>query len=50
MRVISEIALTAAIGAKMFNTPGYETYVAGVWHHALATSLWAKRSGTTLPK
>tara|TARA_R110002050_G_scaffold57423_3_gene129051 strand:+ start:190623 stop:191486 length:864 start_codon:yes stop_codon:yes gene_type:complete len=42
MGAISEIALAAAIGAKMFNTPGYETYVAGVWHHALATSLWAK--------
>lgn len=42
MGVISEIALTAAIGAKMFNTPGYEKYVAGVWRHALATSLWAK--------
>ncbi len=42
MGVISEIALTAAIGAKMFDTPGYEKYVAGVWHHALATSLWAK--------
>jgi len=42
MGVISEIALTAAIGAKMFNTPGYEDYVSGVWHHALTTSLWAK--------
>lgn len=42
MRVISEIALTAAIGAKLFHTPGYETYVAGVWRHALATSLWSK--------
>tara|TARA_R110001583_G_scaffold177418_2_gene332597 strand:- start:98353 stop:99216 length:864 start_codon:yes stop_codon:yes gene_type:complete len=42
MGVISEIALTAAIGAKMFNTPGYEEYVNGVWRHALATSLWAK--------
>lgn len=42
MGVISEIALTAAIGAKMFNTPGYEAYVASVWRHALATSLWAK--------
>lgn len=42
MGVISEIALTAAIGAKMFNTPGYEKYVGGVWFHALATSLWAK--------
>jgi len=42
MRVISEIALTAAIGAKMFNTPGYESYVADIWRHALATSLWSK--------
>ena len=42
MGVISEIALTAAIGAKMFNTPDYESYVASVWRHALATSLWAK--------
>jgi len=42
MGAISEIVLAAAIGAKMINTPGYEKYVAGVWHHALATSLWAK--------
>lgn len=42
MAVISEISLTAAIGSKMFSTPGYEQYVAGVWRHALATSLWAK--------
>ncbi len=42
MRVISEIALTAAVGAKMFHTPGYESYVAKLWQHALATSLWAK--------
>jgi HD-like signal output (HDOD) protein len=42
MGVISEIALAAAIGAKMFNTPGFEAYVAGVWRHALATSLWSK--------
>ncbi len=42
MGTISEIALTAAIGAKIFNTPNYEAYVAGVWQHALATSLWSK--------
>jgi len=42
MGVISEIALAAAIGAKMFNTPGYEDYVADIWRHALATSLWSK--------
>jgi HD-like signal output (HDOD) protein len=42
MTIISEIALAAAIGAKMFKTPGYEDYVAGIWQHALATSLWSK--------
>jgi len=42
MGVISEIALTAAIGAKFFNTPGYEDYVEGIWRHAVATSLWSK--------
>ncbi|PHS33569.1 MAG: HDOD domain-containing protein [Methylophaga sp.] len=42
MGIISEISLAAAIGAKMFDTPGYEDYVAGVWQHALATSLWSK--------
>jgi len=42
MRVISEIALTASIGTKLFNTPGYEDYVAKSWRHALATGLWAK--------
>jgi HD-like signal output (HDOD) protein len=42
MVVISEIALTAAIGAKLFNTPGYEAYVEYNWQHAMATALWAK--------
>ena len=42
MRVISEIALTASIGTKLFNTPGYEKYVAKSWRHALTTGLWAK--------
>lgn len=42
MALISEVALAAAIGAKMFSTPGYEDYVADIWRHALATSLWSK--------
>jgi HD-like signal output (HDOD) protein len=42
MGIISEIALAASIGSKMFNTPGYESYVAQLWKHALATGLWAK--------
>lgn len=42
MNVISEIALSAVLGAKLFNTPGYEAYVEYNWQHALATSLWSK--------
>jgi HD-like signal output (HDOD) protein len=42
MGVISEITLAAVMGAKLFHTPGYEQHVAGMWRHALATSLWAK--------
>jgi HD-like signal output (HDOD) protein len=42
MNVICEIALTAVLGAKLFNTPGYEDYVDFNWQHALATSLWSK--------
>lgn len=42
MGAISEIALSATIGAKFFNTPGYEDYVSNIWRHALATALWAK--------
>lgn len=42
MGVISEIALSASMGTKLFNTPGYEDYVAKKWRHALATGLWSK--------
>lgn len=42
MATISEIALAIAIGAKMFDTPGYEDYTAEIWKHALASSLWSK--------
>jgi putative nucleotidyltransferase with HDIG domain len=42
MGIMSEIALTAAIGTKFFHTPGYDGYVETVWQHAIATSQWAK--------
>jgi HD-like signal output (HDOD) protein len=42
MGAMSEIALAASVGAKLFNTPGYEAYIAQQWQHALATGLWAK--------
>ncbi|THK40542.1 HDOD domain-containing protein [Methylophaga sp. SB9B] len=42
MTTISEIAISAVLNAKLFNTPGYEKYAADIWQQALATSLWAK--------
>ena len=42
MGAMSEIALAASVGAKLFNTPGYESYIEQQWQHALATGLWAK--------
>lgn len=42
MKVISEIALAAVLGAKMFKTPGFDDYVEYNWQHAIATSLWSK--------
>jgi HD-like signal output (HDOD) protein len=42
MSVISEIALTASIGAKFFDTPGFEKHVNNIWRHALCSALWAK--------
>lgn len=45
MMTISEIAIAAVLGAKLFNTPGYEAYVEANWRQSLATSLWAKEIG-----
>jgi len=42
MGLISEIAVAASIGTKMFNTPGFEEHIAYIWKHALASALWAK--------
>lgn len=42
MTTISEIAISAVLNAKLFNTPGYEDYAEAIWRQALATSLWAK--------
>jgi HD-like signal output (HDOD) protein len=42
MGVITEIALAASVGTKLFHTPGFESYVADIWQEALATALWAK--------
>lgn len=42
MTTVSEIAISAVLNAKLFNTPGYEDYAEAIWQQALATSLWAK--------
>lgn len=42
MVTVSEIAISAVLNAKLFNTPGYEGYAEAIWQQALATSLWAK--------
>ncbi|MCL5975911.1 MAG: HDOD domain-containing protein [Gammaproteobacteria bacterium] len=42
MTTISEIAISAVLNAKLFNTPGYEDYADAIWQQSLATSLWAK--------
>jgi HD-like signal output (HDOD) protein len=39
---ISNIALSTSMNSKMFNAPGYETHIAIIWKHALATALWSK--------
>ncbi|MGH1486311.1 MAG: HDOD domain-containing protein [Cellvibrionaceae bacterium] len=39
---ISNIALSTSMNSKMFNAPGYDTHIAIIWKHALATALWSK--------
>lgn len=47
MGLISEIAVAASIGTKMFHTPGFEQHIAYIWQHALASALWAKEISRT---
>ncbi len=42
MKVISEVALAASVGAKVFHVKGYESVVSYMWQHSLASSAWAK--------
>ncbi len=42
MKAISEMALAASVGAKVFNVSGYEAEVASLWKHSLASAGWAK--------
>lgn len=42
MKVISEVALAASVGAKVFNVLGFESVVSYMWKHSLASSAWAK--------
>ena len=42
MKMIAEIALAASINSSLFDTPGFESYVACKLKFSLATALWAK--------
>ena len=42
MNEISNIALSTSMNSKMFNAPNYETHIAIIWTHSLATALWSK--------
>ncbi|ARN76025.1 HDOD domain-containing protein [Oceanicoccus sagamiensis] len=42
MQNMSEIAMAATMGPKMFNTKGYEELVKGIWISSLATAVWAR--------
>jgi HD-like signal output (HDOD) protein len=50
MQTISEIALAATINGNLFQTPGYEAYIAEILRTALATGLWAKEVARTCRK
>lgn len=42
MKLITEIALSASVNTRLFNTPGYEKHIAYLIRHSLASGLWAK--------
>ncbi len=42
MKAISEMALAASVGAKVFNVAGYEAEVSSLWKHSIAAAGWAK--------
>lgn len=42
MRLIAEIALSASINTRLFNTPGFEKHIAYEIKYSLASALWAK--------
>lgn len=42
MKMIAEIALAASINSSLFDTPGFENYIADKLKFSLATALWAK--------
>jgi len=40
--MISDIAVSVSVGAKLFDVPDFKTEIASMWQHALATALWSK--------
>ncbi len=48
LRVVGEIALTAAMGPKLFKAPGYAHRIDELWQESLATAVWAKEISRSL--
>ncbi len=42
MKLITEIALSASVNTRLFNTPGFESHIAYELKSSLAAGLWAK--------
>lgn len=42
MKLITEIALSASVNTRLFNTPGFESHIAYELKYSLAAGLWAK--------
>lgn len=42
MKLIAEIALSASVNTRLFNTPGFEAHIAYELKYSLAAGLWAK--------
>lgn len=42
MRTLSDIAIAAALGAKVFSVPGHEAEVRALWLHSAMTGAWGR--------
>jgi HD-like signal output (HDOD) protein len=42
LTTLGQIALAVAVGSRVFNVPGHESWVAEMWRHAALTGGWAR--------